>query len=385
MYIPNRIQMKKILIGLSLISTLFFGCKNGAEYKDLIYITGIENTSSIKLTVDGPKSMGLTATASGKASHDVLVKFEVRPELLKSYNQSMNKKYMMPPEGSYAVEGTEVKMKTGSNVSDPVKISILSIEKFKDGESYCIPVSISSVNGGFSILESSRTAFIVIDKTTITKAVNFRGNYLRVDKFSTDPAVQNISAITMECRFKVDNFSWINTIMGIEENFLMRCVDWDGDKNYNLEMDALVIGGKKYRHEAHSNLTAGKWYHAAIVCNGSKSLLYINGELDSEYSGREGAVNLGIINPFYFGSSCGSRFLNGSISEARIWTRALTAGEIQDNMCYVDPTSEGLLAYWRFNQVQDNGDVLDLTGHGYNAVNFRKEGLQFTENVRCPF
>lgn len=378
--------MKKILLLLSLISTFLYSCKNGAEYKDLIYITGIENSSRIKFTIDGPQSMGLTATASGKASQDIQVQFEVRPDLLKEYNNSMNKKYEMPPAGSYEIEGTSVTMKAGSNVSDQVKISILSVDQFKDGAAYCIPITIKSVSSEFSILESSRTAFITIDKTTITRAADFRGNYLRVDKFATDPAVQNIPALTMECRFKVDNFSWINTVMGIEENFLMRCVDWDNDKNYNLEMDALIVGGKKYRHEAHSNLTPGKWYHAAIVCTGSKTCLYINGELDSEFGGREGSVNLGIVNPFYFGSSCGARYLNGSISEARIWSRALTAGEIQDNLCYVDPTSEGLLAYWRFNEVQDNGNVLDLTGHGYDAVKFRNEGpLQFTENVRCPF
>lgn len=377
--------MKKILISLSLISAFLFSCKNGAEFKDIIYITGIESSSKIKLTVDGPKSMGLTATASSKASRDVQVKFEVRPDLLEAYNKSLNKKYSMPPEGSFEIEGDAVIMKAGSNVSDPVKVSILSVDKFKEGAAYCIPISISSVDGGFSILESSRTAFITIDKTTITRAANFRGNYLRVDKFAIDPAVKNIPALTMECRFKVDNFNWINTIMGIEENFLMRCVDWDKDKNYNLEMDALMIGGKKYRHEAHSNLTPGRWYHAAIVCSGSKTSLYINGELDSEYTGREGGVNLGTVTPFYFGSSCESRFLNGSISEARIWSRALTAGEIQDNICYVDPTSEGLLAYWRFNEEQENGNVRDLTGHGYDAVNFRNNRLQFTENVRCPF
>lgn len=62
----------------------------------------------------------------------------------------------------------------------------------------------------------------------------------------------------------------------------------------------------------------------------------------------------------------------GYLAECRVWTRALSQSEIANNMNYVDPTSEGLLAYWRMNEWTPNPDgggniVPDLTGHGYDA------------------
>lgn len=77
---------------------------------------------------------------------------------------------------------------------------------------------------------------------------------------------------------------------------------------------------------------------------------------------------------FYLGASYGGgRTLNGYVAECRVWTRALSQSEIANNMNYVDPTSDGLLAYWRMNawEPNDSGSgniVRDLTGHGYDAV-----------------
>lgn len=47
--------------------------------------------------------------------------------------------------------------------------------------------------------------------------------------------------------------------------------------------------------------------------------------------------------------------------------------QIQDGMDYVDPKSEGLLAYWRFNgETQPDGTIRDETGHGYDATPYGK-------------
>ena len=70
------------------------------------------------------------------------------------------------------------------------------------------------------------------------------------------------------------------------------------------------------------------------------------------------------------------------MSEARVWTRALSATELQENLCYVDPASNGLLAYWRFNGTEQAGNIPDLTGHGYTAVPAKP--LAWVAGVRCP-
>ena len=40
------------------------------------------------------------------------------------------------------------------------------------------------------------------------------------------------------------------------------------------------------------------------------------------------------------------------MSEVRIWNKVLTTGELnaENHRYYVDPASEGLVAYWRFNE-----------------------------------
>ena len=75
---------------------------------------------------------------------------------------------------------------------------------------------------------------------------------------------------------------------------------------------------------------------------------------------------------FQIGASYGGgRYLYGYVAEVRVWTRALSQSEIANNMNYVDPSSDGLLAYWRMNRWEANGSgnrVPDETGHGYDAI-----------------
>ena len=56
-----------------------------------------------------------------------------------------------------------------------------------------------------------------------------------------------------------------------------------------------------------------------------------------------------------------------------MWSVPRTMSQIQDGMDYVDPKSEGLLAYWRFNgETQPDGTIRDETGHGYDATPYGK-------------
>ena len=58
--------------------------------------------------------------------------------------------------------------------------------------------------------------------------------------------------------------------------------------------------------------------------------------------------------------------------------------DLKNNMCYVDPATDGLLAYWRFNEKADGKKVEDdLTGHGYKAT-YSSSAMKWVDNVRCP-
>lgn len=61
--------------------------------------------------------------------------------------------------------------------------------------------------------------------------------------------------------------------------------------------------------------------------------------------------------------------MEGDICECRVWNRVLTADEIKvkDHYYVVAPDSEGLVAYWKFDE--GSGKIIaDHTGNGNTMV-----------------
>ena len=107
----------------------------------------------------------------------------------------------------------------------------------------------------------------------------------------------------------------------------------------------------------------------SIVADGTNISLYVNGELDSSI---QGSIEGGSLNfqRYEMGMSWGggyprSQFFSHRFCEIRIWDRALSATEIKGGICGVDPNSEGLQAYWKFNEGE--GHIFkDATGNGFD-------------------
>ena len=76
-----------------------------------------------------------------------------------------------------------------------------------------------------------------------------------------------------------------------------------------------------------------------------------------------------------------SRDLNGCISEARIWDVVRTQEEIANSIYTVEPTSQGLVAYWKFDD-QSSFIVKDYSGNG-NDIKAIKSALKW-QNVSLP-
>lgn len=390
-------EIKSIFSLICCFYALFLvSCQEVADSKDVLLFTGTESSPRITFTIEEPRDMGVTVTATNKVEKDTKVFLDLGDKsLLESYNAQTGKKYELPPAGSYKLSAKETVIKAGNYVSESIKMSILSLDKFVEGVNYCVPVVITGTDGDMSVLEASRVMYVVINRTIISKAVDLHGRCgFNVPKFMTDPRLAALDQVTMEIRVRVNSFpsEWANpgisSLMGIEENFLFRFGDISIEKN-QLQLAPAIIGGKKYFTTGETRYTAGKWHQVVCVYDGSSTAIYVDGKLDVRFSAGPGTINLNDdpmgFGGFWFGKSCGGRYLNGAISEARFWTKALTMNEIQDNACYVDPKTDGLLAYWRFNAVQDDGvTVRDETGNGFDAI---AENKVFTwiENVKCPF
>ena len=135
--------------------------------------------------------------------------------------------------------------------------------------------------------------------------------------------------------------------MGIEGECGVRFGDVKVPKN------VLQICHGDYQPAATSKpFDTGKWYHVAAVWSGKSWDIFIDGVYVTGVATQGETINLSSDNSggFYLGASYGGgRPLNGYVAECRVWTRALTEAEISNNMNYVNPESDGLLAYWRMN------------------------------------
>jgi len=79
-----------------------------------------------------------------------------------------------------------------------------------------------------------------------------------------------------------------------------------------------------------ATLATNTWYHIVATYDGSYEKLYINGNLDNS-TAATGTISTGTGSNLYIGSNVVSNiFFNGTIDEAQIWNRALTADEIYE-------------------------------------------------------
>lgn len=393
----------KITIILALVmSMLFPACKESPDFGDAVYMTGTLTSSNVKFLVDGFSEMGLTVTSTARAENDVKIGIKAAPEKLQSFNNATGRNCQLPPEGSYELEGNEVVIQKGQNQSTQVKISADS-EKLKEGVSYCLPVTITSVEGeDLNVLETSRTAYVMLTKVITIKAANLgKRGWFDIPGFKGENSpVKALGQMTLEMKVYPVSFGGISSLCGCEENFLFRFGDAASIPDNKLQLAKGSIGtashpDKKdhYEFTVEKEFETGHWLHFAAVYDGQFLRIYLDGQqVHFVETKNGGTINLSMAyeghnwgDSFSIGRSVGNqRFFNGYISECRVWNVARTPAEIEDGVCYVDPTTPGLVAYWRFNgETQEDGTVLDMTGHGYNA----QPGGQITyvDNQKCPF
>jgi len=369
---------KRIYICLfsCLIGSLLFACKSDEVNTNSVYLTLAEVNNTARLTVDNTGgSQAFSVTSTQPATQAVTAQIAVDTTLIAAYNQRFGTAYQALPQGSYALSANEVQIQPGLTVSDAVSFRVNGTELFEVGKAYMMPLTVRSTSG-LPLIESSKTVYLIINQVIITPAASLAGNSFQVDFSKNNDALRAMSAITMETRVMVNSFQnsspFISSIMGIEENFLLRFGD------VTVQPNQLQVAGGATATNVNFTFNTGTWYHIAAVYNGSELKVYVDGTLlATKAAGR--VVDLA-GGPFYFGFSANGRRINGAISEARIWSRALTQAEIGNGKCGVDPASAGLVGYWKFNAAEGR-TVRDISGHNRDAV--AASNIQWVPNVRC--
>ncbi|MET6998890.1 DUF1735 and LamG domain-containing protein [Chitinophaga defluvii] len=352
-------------------------CKK-EHYTDALYITGTEENTSTSLTVDNsPVSTAISVTSSGLATSDITVQLAIDTSLIPKYSQANGgKSFKALPAGTYKLSADKVTIKAGSSISDAITFNIQSPAQISDGAGYLVPVKINSVSGGPRVLESSRVLYIIVRKVVRMTVASLTGNYFKVDFSQNNATLKNMTAISYETRVMVNNFQggspFISSVMGIEENFLMRFGDVTIDKNQ------LQMAGGTTALTVPTGFSTGVWYHVAVTYDGNVENIYVNGTLMATKTAAR-TVDL-TSGDFFIGRSAGGRLLDGAVSECRVWSRALSKTEIVNGLCGVDPASKGLEAYWKMNEGEGN-IIHDISGHGRNAI--AAGTVQWIPGVRC--
>ena len=261
-------------------------------------------------------------------------------------------------------------------------VDFVKLDELDFTKTYVLPLAI--VSSDVNILDSQRAVYYVIKKAALVNwAANLRNNNVYVD-WKNPSVVQNLHTLTAEALIKVDAFandrdSKITTIMGIEDHFLIRL----GDNSIPSNQLQIAADGRDNVTASDWTVRAGVWNHLAVTFNAETKTVqvYINGRKKSEQVFAEfaGPVNWGVPHSdesdgkprcFWIGYSYNDqRYLDGSITECRIWNRVLTEEEIgaKNHFYRISPDSEGLIAYWKFNDGM--GDtVKDYTTNGNNAT-----------------
>lgn len=218
-------------------------------------------------------------------------------------------------------------------------------------------------------------------QTLITTAGKFSSTraYPKWDGKAT--VFENMTDFTYEALvYHEGGWKSLNTIIGIDGYFMIRCGDDGIQKNEIQIATSADDSNEETKLNSGVLLDENKWYHIAVTFSKGTIKLYVDGEekgtlvasntskrsFNREHTDEPGGW--GATRCFWVGYSCGaSRCWNGMMSEIRIWNKALTASDlkVKNHFYTVDAKSSGLVAYWKFNE-GEGSVVKDHTSNGNN-------------------
>ncbi|WP_421918777.1 DUF1735 and LamG domain-containing protein [Marinifilum sp.] len=355
-----------ILYSFLFLMILFCGCeKDDDSFDNKVYLNAASKVDEILLKGGVEESvMKISAAIAKPEMQNITVTYKADPSLVYQYNQAYYDKAIKLPSANYSLEETQVEIALGNVKSKDTEIKFINLSALDRDLVYVLPVSISDAN--IPILESARTLYFVIKGAALINVVgDIEENYLEVNWVNPD-VCNNLSQLTMEALIRARDYDrLISTVMGIEGRFLIRIGDAGFPSN---QIQIATNRGNFPNADSNKGLPTNEWVHIALTYDSADGsmIVYVNGVKQSEGVKDVGLVNLGIggSNGFLIGKSyANDRFLAGEIAECRIWNVVRTGEEIANNPYFVAPDSEGLVAYWKFNE--GSGDVVeDQTGNG---------------------
>lgn len=349
-----------------LLTFVLGSCQNEENFDNKLYIKSSSKVGELLLkgsTAEVEKT--IKAELARPAEHEINIVYKVDTSLVKTYNQVYYDNAIMLPVENFELTEPNAKINAGSIVSSEAKVRFKNLKALDRNSVYVLPVTIE--NSNIDILQSARTYYYVVKAAALINVVaDIDKNYLTIDWKNQD-VCNNLKQVTMEALIRVRNFDkMISTVMGIEGLFLIRIGDAGFPSN---QIQIATSNGNFPNADKNKALPTNEWVHIALTYDSSNGamIVYVNGKKQSEGVKNVGEVSLG-SRSFEIGRSWDdNRWLAGEISECRIWNVVRTPEQIANNPYYVDSPSEGLVAYWKFDEAAGS-IVKDYSSNGNNAV-----------------
>lgn len=353
-----------------LLAALAAGC-NDAEYDVLgthAYISESTSASSAKVVIDAVNGATATVTVSltQKAEKDTEFRLVADEAVMEAFNKQESSSYVTLPENVYTMAET-VTVKAGSYRSDPVNIHIDPLPKELVGEVYAIPLRLESADGAVPTTSNTSKFVITTESIVMSSLPQFTsGAGLVADGFP-----QTLPNFTVECRFQISNTANRNrAVFTNGGSVLLRFEDPQNDTSDHKAHSLVQFQGDGWYLNPSLSFTPNKWQHLALTYDGTKVTLYVNGTFAGS---KEGVCDPNFGSANWFGGDAGGGHGTGDswwsgckilMSEARIWSVCRTEAQVQNNMTTTSAKSQGLEAYWRFNEGEGN-TFEDCTGNGH--------------------
>lgn len=378
-----RINSKSILAGMALGALLLTGC-NDAEYDTLsnqayILQTNTNANSSLKLTVGAEvATTTLNVRLSDVANVESRYRLVYDTAVVNEYNRLNETPYASLPQESFSLSSEETTIEAGASVSTPITLTVPPYnEALKaSGKKYAIGFRLENTSGNASVLPSGSKIVYILDQVVIQPVV-----VLDQSHYVSQNLVKNYPLMEWTVEMNI-NKHILYTEVGRGNN---QAIFGAGPDEIYIRFGDAPIEGNRLQIKTQGTqmnslalFNEHTWYHLAFVCTGTKLYLYVNGQLDNsmDLPGKTTNVNsINICSPstYWLG--------NAMYSEVRFWQRARSQAEIANNMYACDPTTPGLITYYKMNE-GEGYSFRDASGNGNNAETNGQAVPEWIQDVR---
>ena len=378
-----RINSKSILAGMALGALLLTGC-NDAEYDTLsnqayILQTNTNANSSLKLTVGAEvATTTLNVRLSDVANVESRYRLVYDTAVVNEYNRLNETPYASLPQESFSLSSEETTIEAGASVSTPITLTVPPYsEALKaSGKKYAIGFRLENTSGNASVLPSGSKIVYILDQVVIQPVV-----VLDQSHYVSQNLVKNYPLTEWTVEMNI-NKHVLYTEVGRGNN---QAIFGAGPDEIYIRFGDAPIEGNRLQIKTQGTqmnslalFNEHTWYHLAFVCTGTKLYLYVNGQLDNsmDLPGKTTNVNsINICSPstYWLG--------NAMYSEVRFWQRARSQAEIANNMYACDPTTPGLITYYKMNE-GEGYSFRDASGNGNTAETTGQAVPEWIQDVR---